>query len=192
MTDEPADKTSARANCKVCCEPINPKAKKCTKCGSFQDWSRHLLRFSAILVSLFALAPLWTISSSLTKLVAPQHKAAQIQAAVTGCGSDEVRVVFENSGQISGIVTGAHFAIERNGVRSVPELEVLRSDGGGDIIVTPLQPPVRASYRAYIDGTPASFLAEPSAGEGCSYLLKIDWIDFAGSHRQLQRECPCP
>ncbi len=40
--------------CKVCCEPINTSAIKCNKYGCYQDWTRHLLRWTALVISLLA------------------------------------------------------------------------------------------------------------------------------------------
>ena len=177
--------------CRVCREPIKAGAIKCTKCDSYQDWTRHLLRWSTLLVSLLGLAPLWIISSSLSKL-AFSNKAAHIEAAVTGCEQDSVRLVFENSGEISGIVTGVTFALLQDGKRSIPDLDIRSNQGEEDIVISPQQPPVRVVYRPYIDNTPANFIPESRAQQNCFYQLGIDWIDFAGSHQHLTRECRCP
>lgn len=184
--------TEKQTLCRVCCEPVNPEASKCIKCGSYQDWTRHLVRWSALLVSVFALAPLWSISESLTRLAVAEKKIAKIEAALTACELTEVRVVYENSGEISGIVTGVRFALLQDGVRNVPELTIGRGDDSGDIVVSPKEGPVRAVYRAYIDNTATNFVTRSSRVNSCSYVLEFDWMDFAGSKRQLRRECVCP
>ncbi len=192
--EETGNSSSARdkewKHCRVCCEPINIKALKCTKCGSYQDWTRHLLRWTALLVSLFALAPLWSISNSVSKL-AFFDKVAQIEAAVTSCNHKEVRVAFENIGELSGIVTGVDFSIRQgNEVRS-PDGEMRPHGNGGDILVLPHKPPVMLSYRAFIDGEPTNIIPKEEADRNCSYLLDIHWTDFAGSKQKLTRECRC-
>ena len=181
-----------KTNCRVCWELINPKALKCTKCGSYQDWTRHFMRWSAILVSVFALATLWSISKSLTQLAAGEKKAAKIEAALTACELREVRVLYENSGEISGFVTGAHFSLLLDGAHSSSALTIRRSDGQEDIVVDPKERPVRAVYKAYIDNTETSFVSKPLPAKSCSYIMEFDWMDFAGTKRQLHRECPCP
>jgi len=184
--------TEEMTSCKVCREPIKVKAIKCTKCYSYQDWTRYLLRWSTLLVSLFALAPLWSISDSLSRL-AFSKKAAKIEAALTGCSQNEVRLVFENSGNTSGIITGVSFALLQEGKRITPRgLDIRGSQGEEDIVVSPNQPPARVSYRASIDNVEASFIPESRARQDCFYLLEIDWIDLAGSRQQLKRECRCP
>jgi len=183
--------TEKVTNCRVCREPIKAGAIKCTRCGSYQDWTRHLLRWSALVVTLFALAPLWSISNSLSRL-AFSDKAANIAAAVTGCEQGSVRLVFENSGEISGIVTGVTFALLQDGERTIPDLVIRSNRGEEDIVISPQQPPVSVVYLPYIDNTPASFIPESRSRENCSYQLGIDWIDFAGSKRRLTRECRCP
>jgi hypothetical protein len=177
-------------NCRVCCEPIKAQAIKCTKCGSYQDWTRHLVRWSALFVSLFALAPLWSISNSVSKL-AFSDKVAQIEAAITSCSHKEVRVAFENTGELSGIVTSVDFAIKKGDEVRPPDGEMRPTGNGGDILVLPDKPPVMLSYRAFIDGEPTNIIPEADTAGKCSYLLDIRWTDFAGSKKQLTRECRC-
>jgi hypothetical protein len=188
-TDKPA---SRKTNCRVCWEPIHPQAIKCTRCGSYQDWTRHLVRWSALFVSALALAPLWSISQSLTQLAIAERKMARIEAALTACDVREVRVVYENSGELSGIVTDVRFALLLGGVRTDPDLKIIRSDGSGDIVISPGDGPIRAVYRAYIDNTEANFLPADSRPASCAYLLEFNWMDFSGSRQQLRRECACP
>lgn len=186
-------------SCRVCCEPIRAKALKCTHCGSYQDWTRHLLRWSALLVSLFALAPLWSISGSLSKL-AFREKAARIEAAIIGSSLDEIRIAYENSGDISGIVTAVNFAVNKDKIRTVPDVEVrgcVYDDAGNcqlekETLVSPNRPPKIVYYHAYIGNTRAKFIPESQAKQNCLYLLNIAWIDFAGSKRQLEKEYLCP
>jgi len=192
MADEIANTTTDSTTCKVCCSPIPPKARKCIKCGSYQDWTRHLLRLGVVVGGFLTLTPLWNISKSLTTLVTPQQKAAKLQVAVAGCTADEVRVFFENNGQISGIVTGLRFAVVQAGKRSEPEVEIRRNAGEQDIIVSPQQQPVKASYHAYIDGTPASLYSRSDGDGACIYQLEFAWLDFAGTRKTLEATCPCP
>ncbi len=188
---EPAGGKQANGltSCKVCCEPINPRALKCTKCGSYQDWSRHLLRWSALLVSLLALAPLWSLSSSVSKL-AFHEKAARIEAAVTACNAEEVRVVFENSGELSAIVTGVDFSVLTRGEYAVPEVDIANQLSEGDILVVPNERPVKVVYRAFIQDEPTSFFPQQDSPD-CRFRLAINWTDLKGNAAQLSRECRC-
>lgn len=181
-----------KAYCRVCYEPIQQKAIKCTKCASYQDWTRHLARWSALLISLFALAPLWDISQSLKQLTVTEKKMAKIEAVLTRCDFYEVRVAYENSGKINGIVTGARFALIKDGTRSVPELEIRLSSEEKDIVVSPGERPVRAAYKAYIDNNETNFISESSQARPCTYQMEFEWMDFSGTKKQLQRECSCP
>ncbi len=182
---------SQTTTCRVCQEPIRDKAVKCIKCGSYQDWTRYVLRWSAFLGSLFVLTQLWSIADSLSSL-AFTDKAARVEAAITSCRQDEVRVAYENSGELSGIVTGVDYSLRIDGVESSPDLDVRNRLSDEDVLVSPKAPPVRASYRAYIDNTPASFIAESMAERDCAYLIDIRWIDFSGTEQLLSKECRCP
>lgn len=177
-------------SCQVCCEPIKSRALKCIKCGSYQDWTRHLLRWSTLLVSLFALAPLWSLSDSVSKLAFAEKKA-QIEAAVTACSYAEIRVAFENSGELSGIVTGVDFSVQQGADVRAPDGVMRNRLAEGDILVMPGNAPIMASYQAFIDGEPTNIISESLAQQDCSYRLKISWTDFAGSEQQLSRECRC-
>jgi hypothetical protein len=177
--------------CRVCQEPIRERASKCIKCGSYQDWTRHLVRLSALAASLFALYQFSSIADSLSEL-AFVDKTARVEAAITHCGQDEVRLAFENSGEISGIVTAVDFALLIGGQKTVPDLDIRNNSAAEDILVSPGTEPVRANFQAFIDNTPASFLAETPLNQECRYLLDIHWIDFAGSEQVISKECPCP
>ena len=181
---------SGLKSCQVCCEPIKIWAQKCIKCGSYQDWTRHLLRWSTLLVSLLALAPLWSLSGSVSKLAFAQKKAI-IEAAVTACSYDEVRVAFENSGELSGIVTGVDFSVKQGADVRAPDGTMRNRLAEGDILVMPGKEPVMASYQAFIDGEPTNIISELFAQQDCSYLLNIRWTDFSGAEQQLVRECRC-
>ena len=150
------------------------------------------MRWSTLLVSLLALTPLWKISQSLTQMAITGKKTAKIEAALTSCGLSEVRVVYENSGEISGIVTSVRFALLRDGLRAAPGLKIARSNGAGDIVVSPKEGPIQAVYKAYIDNTEADFVSGVSSAKSCVYLLEFDWLDFAGTKNTFHRECSCP
>lgn len=185
------DKQVAASYCRVCREPIRAKAVKCIKCGSYQDWTRYVLRWSTFLGSLFVLIQLWSIAGSLSTL-AFTEKTARIDAAITSCSQDEVRVAYENSGSISGIVTAVDLSLRIDGQKTTPDLDIRNSLAAEDVLVSPGAQPVRANYRAYIDNTPASFIAESMAERDCAYLLDIHWIDFTGAEQLLSKECRCP
>lgn len=179
--------------CKVCQELIKPRAIKCIHCESYQDWSRNLLRGSAIAISLVAvITPLWGIAGSLIKM-AFTDPTAQVEAALTSCGVEDIRVAYENSGKSSAIVTGVTFARIEEGKRIIPDDITVRGEQGDlDIVVSPNQPPVTVTYYAYSEQMKTKFIPSSELRSSCFYELEVRWMDFEGSQETILRRCSCP
>lgn len=188
-TNQTATSSQIRAPaCCVCREPIRAGATKCTHCGSYQDWSRHLLRWSTLLVSLLGIVPLWGIASSLNK-IAFSPKTANVEAVLTSCNKDRITVAFANSGKFDGIVTDVNFALMQDGKRNESDWE-LRPNS--NVVVRPNEPPVLVTYLAYIGNTETDFISGPQTDKLCSFVVEINWMDFKGSTKKISRECSCP
>jgi hypothetical protein len=177
-------------DCCVCGEPIKDSAKKCTQCGSYQDWTRHLLRWSTLLVALLGIAPLWGVANSLHKIAFSQ-KTANIEAALTSCGREQITVAFSNSGQLDGIVTDVNFSLLENGKRT-KTFEVRAQNVLSDIVVSPKTPPVLTTYKAFSGNTETIFISKPNSHKSCFFVMDLNWIDFKGSTKNITRQCTCP
>ena len=180
-----------KIQCKVCKEQIQAGASKCTECGSYQDWTRYLLRWSTLVVAILGLAPLWGIANSL-KTIALSSKTADISAVLTSCASDYFNLTLANSGNLAGIVTETNFRLKLNGKSHQPSYQVRASDDISDIVISPNQPPVQFKYQAYNRKMPTNFTSESIGYSSCQYALTIKWIDLKQNSNQLSLECECP
>ncbi|MFN1549381.1 hypothetical protein [Vibrio natriegens] len=84
------------SKCVVCLNTIPKCAQKCTKCGSFQDWKRHVLTWSGIVTAVLALLPVWAAAVSLFKIAFP--KDANIRVIALECKQNIVKMAVFNSG----------------------------------------------------------------------------------------------
>lgn len=186
---DPSQQTSPMLGvCRVCSEPIKSGAQKCNKCGSYQDWTRHLLRWSALLISIFGLAPLWSISMSLHDLASTPDKAV-IEAAITKSTANEVSIAFTNSGKRDGIVTDVNFFILHAGSRVKRDVELRPTEA---FVVSPNKPPAVVGYKAYSGNTETNFFSNSNADPACLFIFDITWIDFKGTKKTITRQCSCP
>lgn len=188
--------------CRVCREPIKSGAAKCIHCGSYQDWTRYLIRWSTILVLLLGIAPLWSIASTLKTVFS---KTANIEAALTSYETDKITIAFTNSGKLDGIVTEIDFKILLNDkikktsykVRPAnivvsPNKPPVLVKYSADIVVSPNNPPVLVTYKAYIGNTPTEFISKDHGYTTCDYVMKIKWVDFRHNIKELSLKCTCP
>lgn len=176
--------------CVVCRKAIPVGAKKCTYCDSYQDWTRHLLRWSSVTVAFLALVPLWGIFQSLHEL-AFSKKVPQIQATLTTCRRDVVTAAFINSGTIDGIVTDNSFTLMLGGKVAFRSYAV-RATPDEDFVVSPNQPPKLVDFRAYIGTTETVFVPENHGLTKCFFRVAVAWMDFTGRPQTLESTCPCP
>ena len=176
--------------CRVCCEPIRLGASKCTHCGSYQNWTRYILRWSTVLASLLAIVPLWNMASSLHQ-IAFLEKTANIEAALTACEQKNVSVAFANSGVLDGIVTKVQLTVQQSN-KPNKEYDIRSTDLPESFLVSPQKPPVLVRYQAYIDNNVASLPSVSESKEACSYVVGIEWVDFKGSVQTISKGCSCP
>lgn len=112
LETQPSPATRSTRPCVICREQIDCDAIKCTKCGSYQDWSRHIFRWSGVVVAAVALAPLWSMAVSLYQIAMPRN--AEIHLSALTCTAREITVAAANVGQKTGAVKSVDFEVARN------------------------------------------------------------------------------
>jgi hypothetical protein len=135
--------------------------------------------------------PLWGIAGSLYK-IAFSPEIANIEAAITSCGEEEITIAFANSGKLDGIVTDVNFFLLQDGKRSKPDVKVRPTNGLSNIVISPNKPPVLVIYKAYIGDTETKFISKSQGSRSCFLVFEINWVDFKGSKKQISREWSCP
>jgi hypothetical protein len=158
--------------CVVCREPMQYGAEKCTKCDSYQDWSRYLTRWSAALTSVLALAPLSAIAVALYSLAATPQP--DLRFAALACTQETVTVAVTNLGKAAGIVNGPTFRMIDGGQQTSGAIEL--STREPQMIVKPGEARI-ANYTGAIRGAPASLPAAGSLG-ACRYEIGFGVLAF--------------
>jgi hypothetical protein len=174
--------------CSVCGELINPNASKCNHCGSYQDWTRHITRWSALAAAILGIAPLWGIAGSLIRMAAADK--ANIEAAIINYDSREMAVAYVNSGKRDGILTNVDFYVLKDGSRVKSNIRIKPNETK---VISPNAPPVTVRYSAEIGGEDTKFYTWDKSTPSCYYNLDISWIDFSGETvNHVKRKVPCP
>lgn len=174
--------------CKVCREPMRSGAIKCTSCNAYQDWTRHLMRWSTFGTAVLALVPLWGIAISLRS--AFSAPAAKVEALVTACSATEMRIALVNAGDLDAIVTGHEFSLQRGGINE-PLAYTVRSNAEDTPLVHAGASATMVSYAPYVGNEPTRFVPRGESVEQCEYRLSISWKDFSDASHQIERSCVC-
>lgn|GEM_PF-4294979 len=90
--------------CIACRESIQRDASVCVHCKSAQDWTRHILRWTAVWTAALALLPLWSGALALREIAFPNHKAA-VKFHPISCTKEVVILAVTNSGDRPGIIS---------------------------------------------------------------------------------------
>jgi hypothetical protein len=124
-SDCPAAERSA-GECSTCFKPIDPRARKCTECDSYQDWRRHLQIGSSVLALFVALISVIALA---TPMLAPflTSKDSNIVVSLEGFHGGKAYLMATNSGNRAGTVSAISLLIrgERKGEVSETELGAL-------------------------------------------------------------------
>jgi hypothetical protein len=95
---------SKKKNCLACSSPIPAKAKKCVKCGSHQDWRRHLdfgNTSIALLVAFLGLLTAMPTTFSILQSNWRQVRLPAVEIKIIQLGSNKSQIVIRNNGPTS-------------------------------------------------------------------------------------------
>jgi predicted nucleic acid-binding Zn ribbon protein len=103
--------------CKVCRKPIPAGAVKCVACGSYQDWRRFLLSWTALISAVVGvlIAVVAFLSPVYQYLFPPQVAPAQLAISFERCLSDSIAMLTTNNGGQTAVVERPTFDIFADG-----------------------------------------------------------------------------
>jgi hypothetical protein len=174
--------------CVICREPIDKNATKCIKCGSYQDWSRHIFRWSGVVAAVVAVLPLWSMAVSLWQITAPRD--AEIRLSVLTCARREITVAAANHGQKTGAVKSVDFKVVREPPQKEPDRDAraLTTEQ-----IFPIKPNdvIILKYLPSPDGFEELPLRQTSTR--CEYKLIFTALELsAAASKQGTVTCDCP
>jgi hypothetical protein len=187
--------------CVVCREDIRPGALKCTHCDSYQNWTRHLFRWSGVVAAAVALYPLWTMAMALQKIATPHRP--ELRFAALSCGADVLSVAVANVGTSDGVLSGVTFRVDgRSEIQDAQRTLVDRKSKIREGLVVKPDQVVIVDYVGLIDGREAAFPRRASAGEACAYKVTFSIVGLApagwragdrpAGSETSEVTCPCP
>jgi hypothetical protein len=182
QTDADAD---GKPLCIVCREPLQPGAQFCVQCKNWQDWTRHLTRWSVVAAAMVALIPLWTAAVSLYS-IAFGHADLKVQAL--SCSAQEITLAVTNSGRRAGILVRSSLVVEMDG-ESVGS-SMLLQPAKEHSLVRPKESFV-LSLKPQIEGVPTSAPLNPG-GRVCTYHIDSVIQSFEERSETLRTSCRCP
>jgi hypothetical protein len=178
-TTEPAARPEAL--CTTCFKPIDPRAKKCTGCDSYQDWRRHLSMSGSVLALLVALVSVIALATPMIQ-AALAPKDSKLHFTVQGVAHNQIYIMVSNSGTRPGSVTG--LAINR-GFGTLADMRLdpmLIKPGDARQIVRPIPPAVREDVdRFYMNALRGKY-------EPANATLWINYADFSGANREVETQ----
>jgi hypothetical protein len=169
---------------------IEPGARKCTHCSSYQGWIRHIFDWSGVITAALAIVPAWGIAVSLWTIAFSSD--AEIALEAVSCSSAEVQVAARNTGGQPGLIADAIITkITDAGQQNYSNL-VARPTAGFEIV--PAWQLIKAKYVAFDVKNPDE-MALPLAmdGQSCTVHLAI-LVNLMSKNAMNQRiavSCPC-
>ncbi len=191
--DSPAD--SRTSKCPICCEPINPAAKRCNECGTRLDRSDLIERFSSastVLAVLTALISVITVGlPALVESLSPD--ASHINGAFVRTGNDyplpyifDYQIYISNSGNRPGALGQVWVASDSCSTHDKIEIEIpdyyWPKDAEGIRKLEILSP--GESRSLYFSRRQAGMQIPEKA------VVVVNVIDFDGTAKQLKLPIP--
>ena len=182
-TDAPIASVS---DCVACKESIKLGASVCTHCGSVQNWTRHILRWSALGAALVAIIPLWSAAWSLREFI---PRRADLRVIPIACTISEVKLAVTNLGSQPGIIEQSQFQWFVDGASKPVEIEL--EIGERQLIIRPGEASI-LTLKPAIGGVPANLPKRPPIAKDCYYQITFNATDFESNKSTLEVNCPCP
>jgi hypothetical protein len=168
---------------------MNDGAEKCTECDSYQDWTRHIFRWSGVGAAVIAVVPLWGMAWSLWQIAMPTN--ADIRVSTMACSPNQITVAAANIGQKTGVIKNVEFAVVRD---PAPQKDVYRDTRNlttdqivaikpNDVVIVKYQP---------VSGGPEDLPIKQSSAS-CRYELTFTALGLGISRSdQTTATCDCP
>lgn len=182
---------SLSSKCLVCRKTVEPGAKKCTECDSYQDWTRYIFRYTSVATAILGMIPVVTIAVSLYK-IAFSEKSADVRAELVRCNSQQFDIAITNVGEVPAIVSKVTFrspdtppqantfTIRRTGIDPSPTFSVDPADAVKIV-----------SYQAFIGETRTRFPQFPKGATTCKYRITVESVQFELNKKSKELICDC-
>ena len=173
------------SRCKICKSPIHAEAKKCTECGSFQNWRRHIVLSNTLLALVVALV---SVSGALGPTIREMFRPikSSIYIHVFDVSSNEINVVAGNSGTRPGLLKRARLSYGTIQYQPQP-LKIV----GPDPPIIPRDTMVHFSLHPLVSDRRARFHRVPGEKHPeCD--LEIQYAEFDGTEQSVLYKIPCP
>ncbi len=182
---------SVSTKCVVCRKTIDPGAKKCTECDSYQDWTRHILRYTTVVAAVLGIIPVATIAISLYE-IAFGEKSANVSATLIRCSSDQLDIGFANLGEVPAIVSKVAFrSPDTPGLPDKPAIRRTGDPPSPAFLVDPASGARIVSYQLFLGEMQTRFPQFPAEAETCNYHITIDTLQFDLKTKSQERTCEC-
>ena len=175
--------------CIVCRRAINRRATKCSDCGSFQDWSRHIFRWSGSHRGDRAAA---AVGGGALPLEDPWPGQAKIEATVLSCDREAITIAIANTGERTTVVQSADFEVVR-----VPAAPGVYRDER--VLVPKDFKPIKAGdtvIETYSRASTGSVLPGRAESTSCRYQVTLTAAssegNTSGHPSRTVATCPCP
>lgn len=179
--EQQSEQQQVEGRCLECSNPIPFKARKCSKCSSFQDWRRPIFVWSGLFTTALGLLPIWAGAYSLWNLAF--RKPAQIEAVAVTCTAQKFLVYARNIGQKEGILGNPRVEIYIDGafasfdnVYNLPEDKRVSEPGKGKFI--DMSPPDGGSFPA-------------DDGAQCRLKAILPVLGSNSDQKQVELTCAC-
>ena len=163
--------------CIVCREAIKHGAAKCTHCDSYQNWTRHLFRWSGIVGAVAALYPLFTIAPALREIATPHRP--DLRFAALSCETDRISVALANVGKSDGVLSRTGFRVDgRSEIQNAERKLVDAKTKVQERLVIKPDQVVIVDYVGLVGSNEAPFPRRTSRADECSFRLTFSTVAF--------------
>jgi hypothetical protein len=191
----PPDQQDTGAQCVVCRESIQSGAAVCIHCNNFQNWTRHVLRWTGVLTAVLALVPLWGGARALWELAFPDHKA-DVRSYALSCEKEGVILAVTNLGDRPGTLNGFSIVPVVDGQPAKEEALFLSRnsdvDKNGDKRVVRAGETFVLDLEQRIEDVHSDLTIPNKAWKTCEYGIAVQVNTFEGVNSSVSTKCPCP
>lgn len=178
---------STTSVCKICCKSIESGAKKCTECGSYQDWRRHFSVGTVTLSLIIALVSVSTTAIQVTKSLLAKEQS-ELKFSLVQYGPNHITIMSSNLGDRAGALKQATLNIRDNS-ETVKTYNLLWENV--DLVIKP------GSWRLFqmipaINKTRIDLRLIATTDEHCTHVIEFDVLAFDHNPKKQTLEYKCP
>ena len=185
MEPSGSDQQNSHHFCSTCAEKILARAKKCTHCGSFQDWRKFVDVGNTALALLVALVTV--VGSTLPHvLAAARGGGSNIAVALGALEIDRITLVARNDGVLPGVIQFVTLEVERGGSAFV----AAALKGVGPTMVSE-EASVEILFSTPTDVWKQKYFADDLGGFGSTCVIRVATGEFGGNSKRFDFRRSC-